>query len=59
MSRVKWLGARDKPTKTFFTFVKVKNQRESMNLLIIKDGSIIKDEDGILQEVARFYCHLF
>lgn len=30
-----------------------------MNLLIIKDGSIIKDEDGILQEVARFYCHLF
>lgn len=56
---MKWLGIGDKPWKMFFTFIKAKQQREMMSVLLNNDNKCIKDEDKIFQEVADFYGKLF
>lgn len=55
MARVKCLGVGDKPYKTFFTLVKIKQQRETMSLLINDSSNSIEDEGEILGEVEQFY----
>lgn len=58
ISKVRWMGVDDKPTRMLFRLVKEKQLRESMNLLITEIDTILEDEDDILQEVQNFYTSL-
>lgn len=58
LARIKFMGARDKPRKTFFLLVKAKQQWEAMPILIIDDDTTLKDKGEILEEVELFYSKL-
>lgn len=58
-SWVKWLDIGDEPKNNFFSLLKAKQLRESMNILIIDNGEHITEEASILQEVERLYRALF
>lgn len=58
LSRVKWMGTRDKPYKTFFLLVNAKQQREARPILLTNEDTIIEDESEIMGEVEHFYITL-
>lgn len=52
------MGSRDKPYKTFFQLIKIKQQTEAMSLLITAISATIEDDGEIIEEVEHFYSSL-
>lgn len=59
LSRMKWLGEGEEPSKYFFRLLKAKQKREDMPVLIREDGTEISDHEDILKEGHMFYSKLF
>ena len=58
-SRLKWLSDGEKPTKFFCNLEKRNYTEKTIRKLELSDGTIIVDQTKILQEVKKFYGHLF
>ncbi|KAL3675236.1 hypothetical protein R1sor_025184 [Riccia sorocarpa] len=58
-SRAKWAVLGDAPTRYFFSLLKAKQHRESINLLISEKGEIMDEDTEILDHIHEFYSALF
>ncbi|CAM6082561.1 unnamed protein product [Calypogeia fissa] len=56
LSRIRWLGQGDEPSRFFFRTLQAKQQRETMKELLLDNGTLITDPTLILEEVTR-QCH--
>lgn len=54
-----WLKIGDAPSQYFFHLVKAKRIRESIKILAPPNGSLMEDEDMILQGVHAHYRKLY
>ncbi|KAL3699502.1 hypothetical protein R1sor_017524 [Riccia sorocarpa] len=58
-SREKWLAIDAAPARYFFTKLRAKWTRESIEALEDLDGEVLIEREDILQEIHRFYQHLY
>ncbi|KAL3679627.1 hypothetical protein R1sor_022583 [Riccia sorocarpa] len=58
-SRVKWLSEDEEPSKFFFSKLKAKWARESIECLETNDGELLMEGDEILAEIHEFYLDLY
>ncbi|CAM6099079.1 unnamed protein product [Calypogeia fissa] len=53
LSRIRWLGQGDEPSRFFFRTLKAKQRREAMTELLLDSGSLLTNPSQILEEVTR------
>ena len=58
-ARVQYLNESEKPTKFFCQLEKNNYQTKTIKRIQLNNGSIIKDQETILETVANFYTNLF
>jgi hypothetical protein len=59
LSRIKRLGEREEVSKYYFNILKAKQKRETLNLLILDDGSEITHPSEILSAITKFHGSLY
>ncbi|KAL3683736.1 hypothetical protein R1sor_001758 [Riccia sorocarpa] len=58
-SRYKWLQLGEAPSSFFFKTMKAKHSAEKMDSLKLEDGTLLTQEDHILQTVKAYYKELY
>ena len=58
-SRVQYLSESEKPTKFFCQLEKNNYQTKTIKRIQLNDGTLIHDQETILQTVANYYANLF
>ena len=58
-ARVQYLNESEKPTKLFCQLEKNNYQTKTIKRIQLNNGSIIEDQETILETVANFYTNLF
>ena len=58
-SHSSWIEYGEKSTKQFFRLEKMKTNKKAIHRLENEQGELIKTNDGILDELHKFYVNLF